>query len=145
VTFSGSNLPAGVLVDQTGIVRWVPDSAQSGSYPAVHFEATDGTQTVSEDVSITVTEANLSLSGVVQLSDGSGIGGLLLRLTGRQIGARTLAADGSGAFRFDDLLPGTYRLKLARPSARDYRSTPLSITMPTADQTGIRLLVTPKH
>src|SRR5262249_34939945 len=41
-TFSGLNLPRGLLVDPTGIVRWMPDAAQAGVYANVHFEATDG-------------------------------------------------------------------------------------------------------
>ncbi len=145
VIFSGSNLPAGALVDPTGIVRWMPDSTQSGAYSNVHFEATDGTQTVSEDVSITVTEGNLSLSGMVVLSDGSAVGNISLRLSGGRIGLRMLSANASGRFSFDDLSPATYRVQLASTSARDYKAVPLSIKMSTADQTGVRLVVTPKH
>src|SRR5262249_52766677 len=143
-TFSGTNLPAGAMVDPTGIFRWMPDSAQAGSYPNVHFEATDGTQTVSEDVSITVAEANLSLSGMTTLGNGTAVGGLAIRLIGSRGGARGLTTDAAGHFRFNDLTPGNYQIRLIAPSTHDYSSKPIKFTLGATDGNGARLIVTPR-
>jgi subtilisin family serine protease len=144
VTFSGSSLPAGAFVDPTGVLRWMPDSTQAGTYEAVHVEATDGSQTVGEDLTITVSEANLSLSGTMVRNDGGPVGNVALRLRGHDIDVRTLSTSATGRFRFDDLSPGRYRLRVTRPSSRDYASTPLTITMGTTDQTDLSFVVTPR-
>jgi len=59
VTLSASNLPTGSDFDaSTGIFTWTPTSQQAGTYPDVHFEATDGEAIDSEDISITVNYVN---------------------------------------------------------------------------------------
>lgn len=55
LTYSASNLPAGATFNAaTRIFSWTPADGQEGSYPAVHFEVSDGTSTDSEDITITV-------------------------------------------------------------------------------------------
>lgn len=76
LTFSASNLPAGASFtdngDNTGTFTWTPDSSQAGIY-YVHFEVTDGTSIVSEDITITVNDNDTipdsDLDGVPDASD----------------------------------------------------------------------------
>ena len=54
LTYSASNLPAGASFNPaTRTFTWTP--AAAGTYHNVHFEVTDGTDTDSEDITITVT------------------------------------------------------------------------------------------
>src|SRR5262249_16927074 len=70
-TFIVTNLPPGAVFDPpTRTFRWVPAADQAGSYPSVHFEAADGVSTVSENATLTVTNAIQSISGTVTLSGG---------------------------------------------------------------------------
>jgi len=144
-TFRGTNLPAGALLDPTGIFHWSPAANQAGGYPGVHLEATDGTQTVSEDVTITVTEANLSFGGQVTKSDGTPAAGVALKL-GSGANTRTLFTDVAGGFRFEDLTPGSYAVRLTRPSLSQYVASPrpLEVTVAGTDRNDANLVVTPK-
>ncbi len=55
LTYSADNLPVGATFDPaTRTFSWTPDYGQSGSYPDVHFEVTDGYRTDTEDITITV-------------------------------------------------------------------------------------------
>ncbi len=55
LTYSADNLQAGATFDPaTRTFSWTPDYGQSGSYPNVHFEVTDGYLTDTEDITITV-------------------------------------------------------------------------------------------
>jgi hypothetical protein len=143
-TFSASNLPPGAILDSTGIFRWTPTGGESGAYPAVHFEATDGVQSVSEDVTITVTEANLSIAGSVTHSGGGSAANMALRLTGPS-GPRSLSSDATGHFRFEGLVPGKYRIRLDRPSKRDYVATVSpQVTLAATDRNDANLVIAPK-
>jgi hypothetical protein len=61
-TLVASNLPPGATFvdngDGTGTFDWTPTYEQAGSYPNVHFEASDGVFTDSEDITITVNNVN---------------------------------------------------------------------------------------
>ncbi len=55
LTFSASNLPSGASFKAaTRTFQWRPGNTQSGSYPNVHFEVSDGLYTVYENITITV-------------------------------------------------------------------------------------------
>ena len=59
LTYIASNLPSGATFDaQTRIFSWIPDYSQSGSYPNIYFEVSDGYLTDSENISITVNDIN---------------------------------------------------------------------------------------
>ena len=62
LTLSASNLPAGATFVQdaatSGTFSWTPSFDQGGTYPGVHFEVTDGTNTATEDITISVGDVN---------------------------------------------------------------------------------------
>ncbi len=59
LTYSASNLPSGASFDvDIQTFTWTPDYAQAGTYPNIHFEVFDGELTDSEDITITVIDAN---------------------------------------------------------------------------------------
>jgi subtilisin family serine protease len=142
-TFTAANLPLGAVFDPpTHTFRWVPGADQAGSYPGVHFEADDGVSTVSEDVTMVVTEAVHSISGTVTLAGGGPAPLVGLRLTGGL--KRVVFTDAAGHYHFDDLAPRLYRLKLE--SSRAYLATPraVSVVVSTSDVHGVDLMVTPR-
>ena len=145
--FSVVNLPSGAAFDAaTGTFRWVPAADRAGTYPSVHFAATDGAQAVGEDVTLTVREAVYSIRGTVRNADLSPAPIIFLRLSGAKGGARTVFTDANGGYRFDDLRPRRYRVRLDATSARRYTVTPgsASATITTADIGGLDLVVTPR-
>jgi len=144
-TFSATGLPSGAILDPTGIFRWSPAGNEAGVFPGLHFEATDGTQTVSEDVTLTVTEASLSVGGATTLSDGTPVPGVAVQLTG-PVRTWTGSSDVAGRFRFEDLVPGKYTVRLGRLSIRQYKAKPsvARVTLAGADLKGVNLIVTPK-
>jgi subtilisin family serine protease len=146
-TFSVANLPSGAVFDApTRTFRWVPAADRAGTYPSVHFAATDGAQTVGEDVTLTVSEAVHSIRGTVRNADLSPTPLILLRLTGAQGGARTVFTDMNGSYRFDDLRPRRYRIRLDPTSARQYTPTPgsASTMITSADVGAFDFVVTPR-
>ncbi|MFC1893825.1 putative Ig domain-containing protein, partial [Chloroflexota bacterium] len=59
LAYSASNLPEGASFNaDTQTFSWTPSTGQSGSYPDVHFEVSDGDLTDSEDITITVSTAS---------------------------------------------------------------------------------------
>ena len=59
LTYLASNLPAGASFNtSTHVFTWTPSYSQANSYPAVHFQVSDGSLTASEDITITVTNSN---------------------------------------------------------------------------------------
>ena len=57
LSFSASNLPSGANFDTNSrVFSWTPSDGQSGSYPNVHFEVSDGSLTDSEDITLTVND-----------------------------------------------------------------------------------------
>jgi hypothetical protein len=143
-TFSASDLPPGAFVDAaTGAFRWQPGADQAGSYPGIIFRASAGGQLVNEVVTITVDEAVRSLAGTVEQPAGAPLVGAAIKLGGPG-GARILFSDAAGRFRFDGLVPGNYKVRLGRPTIRQYALTPVPVTVGASDVTGVRLVVTPK-
>ncbi|KPK96505.1 MAG: hypothetical protein AMJ95_13870, partial [Omnitrophica WOR_2 bacterium SM23_72] len=61
LTYLASNLPAGATFNtSTRVFSWTPDFGQAGTYSAVHFQVSDGNASDSEDITITVTNANIA-------------------------------------------------------------------------------------
>jgi hypothetical protein len=59
LTYSALGLPSGASFDAgTRTFSWRPGYTQSGSYPGVHFEVSDGALTDSENITITVNNVN---------------------------------------------------------------------------------------
>jgi hypothetical protein len=57
LTYSASGLPSGASFDPaTRTFSWTPTSGQAGTYAGVHFEASDGELTDSEDITVTVNQ-----------------------------------------------------------------------------------------
>lgn len=58
LTYSAFNLPPGAEFDSsTGAFKWIPLPGDMGDYPGVRFEASDGKDTVSQEITITLKEA----------------------------------------------------------------------------------------
>jgi hypothetical protein len=54
LTYSASNLPSGASFDPITLVfSWTPTTSQVGTYPALHFEVSDGNLTDSGEITIT--------------------------------------------------------------------------------------------
>jgi len=96
---------------------------------------------VSEDVTVTVTETVHSITGTVRLAGGiaPNVG---LRLSGGK--KRVVYTDAVGRYRFDDLVAGTYVVKL--DTSRSYVAAPRSASavVSASDVHGVDLLVTPR-
>ncbi|MFA5101435.1 MAG: putative Ig domain-containing protein, partial [Candidatus Omnitrophota bacterium] len=59
LTLSASNLPSGAVFNaSTGVFSWTPSYSQAGTYANVSFQVTDGTDSDSENISITITDTN---------------------------------------------------------------------------------------
>jgi len=59
LTYSASNLPEGATFDiGTRTFSWTPSSEQSGTYPDLHFEVSDGKLTDHEEITIVVNDVN---------------------------------------------------------------------------------------
>jgi hypothetical protein len=59
LTYSTANLPPGAIFDATThTFRWTPARGLAGTYPGVHFQASNGTQSDSEDITLTVLPFN---------------------------------------------------------------------------------------
>jgi hypothetical protein len=75
LTYSASNLPSGAtFASATRTFSWTPESGQSGVYPGVRFQVSDGSLTDSEDISINVmvdnpVQADINSDGAVNSLD----------------------------------------------------------------------------
>jgi hypothetical protein len=139
--FSATNLPAGAVFDApTRAFQWKPNPDQAGLYPGVHFEASDGVQTVGEDVSITVTESSLALCGTVERLNVP-VANVAVRLKRRSEKPRTVWSDANGRFCFFYMLQDLYSLSVGKPSKATYSATPLSVNMTASDKTDVLLVV----
>jgi Putative Ig domain len=59
LTYSVTNNPSGSSIDpSTGVFTWTPSYTQAGQYSNVHFQVTDGTDTDSEDITITISDVD---------------------------------------------------------------------------------------
>jgi len=113
VTFSASNLPAGAAFSG-GAFSWTPGFDQAGSYPNVHFEATDGSLTDSEEITLTANNAPppaSSISGTVTRTSGQDLPDASMTLVKRNVKPsfkRTTKTNSSGRYQFSDLTSGQY-------------------------------------
>jgi hypothetical protein len=140
-TFSASNLPPGAILDaMTGAFQWKPNPNEAGFYPAVHFEANDGAQSVGEDVSITVSESGLSLCGVVERLNAP-VSGVAVQITGGHVPHRIAYSNASGGFCFFYLIQAQYVLSVGRPSKKEYAATPIRVTVGGSDVAGVHFVV----
>jgi subtilisin family serine protease len=136
-TFRVTGMPAGAVFDApTHIFRWIPQADQAGVSANVHFEASDATNTVSEDVTLTVSEASVSITGTTRASDGTPVPGLAVKLRGANFETRTAWSDASGGFRFENLPPATYKIRLVGTGRAGLRRIPVG----TSDLKGIDLI-----
>jgi len=61
LTYSGGNLPVGATINaQSGVFSWVTQLGDAGTYPGVVLSASDGMETASETIGITVTPTSLA-------------------------------------------------------------------------------------
>jgi subtilisin family serine protease len=142
--FAAANLPPGAALEpSTGLFRWRPGPDEAGVYPSVVFEASDGVARVSEEVTFTVIESRLSISGRASFADGRPAAGLALELAGARP-TRTGFTDADGRYRFDVASPRAYRLRLARPSSREYRAATLRVAVGAGDVRAADLVVVPR-
>jgi hypothetical protein len=144
--FSATNLPAGAVFDAaTRTFRWVPAPDQAGVHPGVHFAASDGVGAVSEVVTVSIGEANHSIGGTVRFADMSPAPVILMQLSGVKGGKRTVYTDAGGRYRFDDLPPRRYRVRVDKSSAQSYTATPAKAapTIVNADARDVDFVITP--
>jgi hypothetical protein len=139
-----TNMPAGAVFDAaTRTFQWLPYANQSDTYSGVHFEASDATQTISEDVTFEIAEGSLSLCGVVDLL-GVPKPNVAVRLKGGGGKPRTVLSDADGRFCFFHLIQAEYNLTLDRLSRRDFVAEPLSFVVADGDVDGLILSVRPR-
>lgn len=120
-TIAVTNAPEGALFDEaTRTFQWVVYPNQSGTYGGIHFEASDASQTISEDVTINVAEGSLAICGYVDDLSGGTVPNVALRLKGGGGKPRTVTSDADGRFCFFQVVQGAYRLTLDRESSRDF-------------------------
>jgi hypothetical protein len=141
-----SNLPDGAVFDAaTRTFQWFPYANQAGSYAGIHFEASDVTQTISEDVTITITEGSLSLCGVVELAgSGAPTPNVALRLKGGGGKPRTVLSDADGRFCFFHLIQAQYKLALDKLSRRDFVGERQNVVVSSGDLDGVVFVVRPR-
>ena len=141
--FTATGLPPGAAFDPATRMLWfVPAADQAGVLPPIHFAATDGAQTVTEDVVVTVTEARLAFEGTLRNDQGQPLPGVVVQLRGAKRTRRTLRTAADGGFRFLDLPPGTHRLKLDKSERQRYRVlVPARRVLQDADALGVEMVV----
>ena len=143
---SASNLPPGAIFDAaTRTFRWMPDANEAGVYPAVHFAAVDGPSNASEDVTITVAEANLSLAGVLTVFGGAPVPGVTVELKGMGR-PRVAVTDSAGRYQFDDLVAGAgLKVRIGKKTRKEYGAFPTArgVAMGPSDVSGQDFELTP--
>src|SRR5262249_49800242 len=81
LTYSASNLPVGAQLDPaTGILSWTPGLSQVGKYTGIVLAASDGNQTSTQTITLTVTPVN-EAPIFLPLADQSGREGAALQFT----------------------------------------------------------------
>lgn len=59
LSYFAANLPSGAILDpESGELSWTPNFDQAGTYNDIHVSVTDGHDTSSQSISITVTDSN---------------------------------------------------------------------------------------
>lgn len=90
--------------------------------------------------------APASISGQVEDFTGAAVPGALIKLDAPAGLDRTVPADATGAFRFEDLPPGTYRVTATAPNMGTYVSAEIRLAPGEALQlTKIALAIGPTH
>lgn len=142
-TWTTTGLPPGAVFDPYfRTFQWLPRGNESGTYFPVHFEASDGVQTLIEDVPVNVNEARLSISGIAQTPAATAVPNAAIKLRGRHA-RRTVFTDADGRYLFDDLVPGSYRVRLTKPTRKAYRAAAVRVFVVDADVT-VDLTLEPK-
>jgi hypothetical protein len=139
--FSAANLPPGAVFDTSAhLFQWKPNPDEASVYPGVHFEATDGVLTVSEDVTITVTEGSLALCGTVERMN-MPVANVAVQIKGGLAAKRFVYSNANGRFCFYHLIQTPYTLSVGRPSKKQYDAAPLHIIMGGSDVTDAHFVV----
>ena len=109
LVLSASNLPSGAQFDPaTGAFTWTPTFSQAGSHTKVRFEATDGTDTDVEEITIAVENVNrVPVLGSVGDRSASEDSELTFTLAGTDADAETLTYSGSNLPSGSSVDPGT--------------------------------------
>jgi len=146
--FSATGLPPGAELDAaSGAFHWKPAPDESGlALPPVRFAAADGTSSVTEDVTLAVSEAVGALGGTLRLGNGDPVSGAVLRVTGTVGGPHFVRTDPTGRFRMFGVAPGVYRVKLDKPTKSAFRAVPASatVTVPAGDVLDVDFVLTPR-
>jgi subtilisin family serine protease len=124
VAFTATGLPPGALFDPgQALLQWVPGAATGGSVVSIHFAATAGATTVSEDVAITVLEHIRSVHGLVRQSGGAPIAGAALKVTRVVDKHRTIITGPDGYFHLEGHMSAGAQIviKLTKPTTKTYR------------------------
>ena len=83
LTYQANNLPAGSSFNpQTNTFLWEPSHGQKGTYPDINFTVTDGKNTVSENITVTV-QKTVIFGTIYQLDSAGGkigLGGAKIRI-----------------------------------------------------------------
>jgi hypothetical protein len=106
----------------------------------VHLSATDGNQTVSEDVTITVADSGLALCGNVERL-AMPEPGVAVELVGGPSRRRVANSGPNGEFCFFYVVQGSYLIRVGRPSRKLYEGTPISVVVANADVQNVRFIV----
>jgi hypothetical protein len=139
-SFSATNLPPGAAFDSlSGALQWKPNPNDAGAH-VVHVSATDGSQTLSEEVAITVGDSGLALCGTVERLDVPEPG-VAVELVGGPSRRRVAYSGPSGEFCFFYVVQGSYLVRVGRPSRKVYEGTPISVVVANADVQNVRFIV----
>ena len=96
-------------------------------------------------VVITASETRATLGGTVRDGSALPVAGVAVRISSAT-GVRTAWTDAAGHYRFADLAPRAYSVRLAKPSSTTYAAIPKSAraTIAGSDDLGVDLVVLPK-
>ena len=123
IQYSASNLPLGATFNsQSHVFNWLPKHSDVGSYEGVHFEVNDGTNTDTEDITITVEEdaKYISISGVVRDRESNlPIENAHIMIIGNQ-NTYDLFTEPNGEYKITDIVAGNYHIQVI---ADGYRSS----------------------
>jgi hypothetical protein len=132
-TVNVSNLPPGAIFDAaTRTFQWRPYANESGTYAGVRFEASDASQTISEDVTINVAEAGFAICGYVDFF-GVPMANVALQLKGGGGKPRTVTSRADGSFCFFQVVQGSYKIGLDRLSSRDFQPVRQAVVVANGD------------
>jgi len=145
VTFSASNLPLGASFSGNTF-SWTPSFTQAGTYPNVHFEASDGSLSDFEEITITVIDVPSlgSVSGTVTDPAGTPLAGTLVTLVKRSpkpTFTRTTTADSAGHYQFPDLPSGQYDVTASK---NNYRTVRIRISLSSGENEVVNFVLKPK-